>query len=85
VPDEWLMFPPPDRELNAPRHLDGVTKQFTKRAENILGFSIRLHDLHVSHGTWLLNQSVPVHVVAKWLGHNPSVVLKVYAKRSEER
>jgi len=84
VPDDWLIFPAPDGDLNAPRHPDSVTKQFTKRAKKILGFSIRLHDLRVSHGTWLLDQGVPVHVVAKRLGHDPSVLLKVYAKRTKK-
>jgi hypothetical protein len=65
VPDDWLIFPAPDGDMNAPRHPDSITKQFTKRAAKILGFSIRLHDLRVSHGTWLLDQGVPVHVVAK--------------------
>jgi hypothetical protein len=40
--------------------------------------------LRVSHGTWLLDQGVPVHVVAKRLGHDPSVLLKVYAKRTKK-
>ena len=63
---------------------DSVTKQFIKRAAKILGFSIRLHDLRVSHGTWLLDQGTPVHTVAKRLGHDPSVLLKVYAKRTQK-
>ncbi|KRR26486.1 hypothetical protein CQ14_03085 [Bradyrhizobium lablabi] len=82
IPDDWLMFPTPDGQPNEPRHPDSITKQFTKRAKKILGFSIRLHDLRVSHGTWLLDQGTPVHVVAKRLGHDPSVLLKVYAKRT---
>jgi integrase len=84
LPDDWLMFPAPDGQPNEPRHPDSVTKQFTKRAEKILGFSIRLHDLRVSHGTWLLDQGTPVHVVAKRLGHDASVLLKVYAKRTQK-
>jgi integrase len=83
IPDDWLIFPAPDREMNAPRHPDGVTKQFTKRAEKILGFSIRLHDLRVSYGTWLLDQGEPVHVLAKRLGHDASILLEVYAKRTQ--
>lgn len=84
VPDDWLVFPAPDGQPNEPRHPDSVTKQFTKRAEKILGFSIRLHDLRVSHGTWLLDQGTPVHVVAKRLGHDASVLLKIYAKRTQK-
>ncbi len=84
VPDNWLIFPAPEGQPDEPRHPDSVTKQFTKRAEKILGFSIRLHDLRVSHGTWLLDQGTPVHTVAKRLGHDPSVLLKVYAKRTQK-
>ena len=67
LPDDWLMFPAPDGQFSEPRHPDSVTKQFTKRTEKILGFSIR----------------TPVHVVAKRLGHDPSVLLRVYAKRTQ--
>jgi len=84
IPDDWLIFPGPDGALSSPRHPDAVTKQFMKRAEKILGFSFRLHDLRVSHGTWLLDQGTPVHVVAKRLGHDPAVLLKVYAKRTQK-
>jgi integrase len=84
IPDDWLIFPAPDGQCHHPRHPDGVTKQFTKRARKILGFSIRLHDLRVSHGTWLLDQGTPVHIVAKRLGHDASVLLKVYAKRTQK-
>jgi integrase len=84
VPDDWLLFPSPAGEPHEPRHLDAVTKQFTKRAKKILGFNFRLHDLRVSHETWLLDQGTPVHVVAKRCGHDPAVLLKVYAKRTQK-
>jgi integrase len=84
IPDDWLIFPAPDGRPNEPRHPDSITKQFTKRAAKILGFEIRLHDLRVSHGTWLLDRGTPVHVVAKRLGDDPSVLLKVYAKRTQK-
>ncbi|MGO4513241.1 hypothetical protein CT676_36000 [Bradyrhizobium sp. MOS001] len=84
IPDDWLIFAAPDGQPTEPRHPDSITKQFTNRAAKILGFSIRLHDLRVSHGTWLLDQGTPVHTVAKRLGHDPSVLLKVYAKRTQK-
>jgi integrase len=83
IPDDWLIFHAPDGEMNAPRHPDAVGKQFKPRAKKILGFKIRLHDLRVSHGTWLLDQGTPVHVVAKRLGHDAHVLLKIYAKRTQ--
>ncbi|MET4149919.1 site-specific integrase [Bradyrhizobium sp. RT7b] len=84
IPADWLLFPAPNGDMSAPRNPDSVTKQFVNRAEKILGFAIRLHDLRVSHGTWLLDQGTPVHVVAKRLGHDPSVLLRVYAKRTQK-
>jgi integrase len=84
IPDDWLIFHAPDGKMNAPRHPDAVTKQFTNRAAKILGFEIRLHDLRVSHGTWLLDEGTPVHVVAKRLGHDAAVLLKVYAKLTKK-
>jgi len=84
IPDDWLVFPAPAGEPHQPRHLDAVTKQFTKRAKKILGFKFRLHDLRVSHETWLLDQGTPVHVVAKRCGHDPALLLKVYAKRTQK-
>jgi integrase len=83
IPDDWLIFPAPDGQPNEPRHPDAVTKHFMLRAEEILGFAIRLHDLRVSYGTWLLDHGEPVHVVAKRLGHDAAVLLKVYAKRTQ--
>lgn len=78
------MFPAPDGQPNQPRHPVAVTKQFMLRAKKILGLEIRLHDFRVSYGTWLLDQGTPIHTVAKWLGHDPSVLLKVYAKRTQK-
>jgi len=41
---------------------------------------LTLHELRHSHATILLREGVPVHVVAKRLGHkDPSLTLNVYA------
>ena len=41
---------------------------------------VRFHDLRHAHATHLLRQGVPVHVVAKRLGHaNPNITLSTYA------
>ena len=40
---------------------------------------IRLHDLRHTALSLLLQQGVPVHVVAKLAGHDPSVTLRTYA------
>ena len=64
---------------SAPKRATG-----TKRAKKVLGFNFRLHDLRVSHETWLLDQGTPVHVVAKRCGHDPAVLLRIYAKRTQK-
>lgn len=40
---------------------------------------IRLHDARHTALTLLLQQGVPVHVVARFAGHDPSVTLRTYA------
>ena len=55
-----------------------VFRRFWKDAETTPGRTI--HDLrHYTASHWL-RSGIPVHQVAKWLGHaNPSTTLKVYA------
>jgi len=49
-----------------------------------LGFPIRFHDLRGTHETILLDKGVPVHTVAKRCGHDPAMLLRVYAKRTRK-
>lgn len=42
-------------------------------------FAPRFHDLRHSHATWLLEAGQPVHRVAARLGHDPAVLMRVYA------
>jgi integrase len=50
-----------------------------------LGFpGLRFHDLRGSHETILLDNGVPVHVVAARCGHDPAVLLRSYAKRTKK-
>ena len=61
-----------------------VTKGFIRRAAS-LGFpGLRLHDLRGTHETLLLARNVPVHVVAARCGHDPAVLLRVYAQRTRK-
>jgi integrase len=83
LPTDWLVFPAPAGQPNQPRHPDAVTNKFMAKAKKILGYEIRLHDLRVTCGTLLLDRGVPVHVVAKRLGHDPAVLLRTYAKRTK--
>jgi len=84
LPDDALMFPAPDGAVASPRHPDAVTKQFMARAAK-LGFpGLRFHDLRGSHETLLLDGGMPVHTVAARCGHDPAVLLRIYAKRTKK-
>jgi len=60
---------------------DYVTKAFGTMTERLEGLPrLVLHELRDTHATILLRDGVPVHIVAKRLGHrDPSVTLNVYA------
>jgi integrase len=50
-----------------------------------LGFSgLRVHDLRGSHETHLLDAGMPAHTVAARCGHDPAVLLRIYAKRTKK-
>jgi len=56
------------------RFQDQVRRRFPK---------LRFHGLRGSHETALLDAGVPVHVVAARCGHDPAMLLRVYAKRTK--
>jgi integrase len=45
---------------------------------------LRFHDLRGTHETHLLDKGHPVHTVAKRCGHDPAILLRVYAKRTKK-
>jgi integrase len=79
LPDEALLFHGEGTDLTALRDAHAVTRTFVRRASK-LGFKMRFHDIRASHLTILLDQGVPVHVVAARAGHDPNVLLACYAK-----
>src|SRR5262245_55441294 len=87
LPADCLLFPAPpspgsEFSFTKPRRPRNVTKEFARKAKS-LGFSVRFHDLRGSHETALLDAGVPVHVVADRCGHDPAVLLRIYAKRTK--
>ena len=67
-------------ENGTPLLPDYVSKEFIKTQRDTGLPRLKLHELRHSHATLLLREGVPVHVVAKRLGHrDPSVTLNVYA------
>jgi integrase len=85
LPEGALVFPGGEgADLTQLRDVNAVTRAFKRRARK-LGFpKLRFHDLRASHETILLDRGVPVHVVAARCGHDPAVLLKVYAKRTKK-
>jgi integrase len=79
-----LIFPAIGFDLTAIRCPAGVTTSFIKRARKLGHANLSLHDLRASHETVLLDQGVPVHVVAKRCGHDPAVLLRAYARRTKK-
>lgn len=67
-------------ENGAPVLPDYVSKDFVTTQAGTDLPRLKLHELRHTHATLLLREGVPVHVVAKRLGHkDPSVTLNVYA------
>lgn len=89
LPDDALMFPNPpsagEQFSFARLRMPGnITKAFGRRARK-LGFpKLCLKDLRGTHETLLLDAGVPVHVVAARCGHDPAVLLRIYAKRTRK-
>src|SRR5262249_49249118 len=89
LPADALMFPNPPTcsesfSFTKLRNPDNMTKEFTRKAAK-LGFpGLRFHDLRGTHETLLLDGGVPVHVVATRCGHDPAVLLRIYAKRTRK-
>lgn len=67
-------------ENGSPLLPDYVSKEFFKAQAGMDLPRLKLHELRHTHATILLRNNVPVHVVAKRLGHkDPSITLNVYA------
>lgn len=67
-------------ENGTPLLPDYVSKAFVASQAGAALPRLKLHECRHSHATILLRERVPVHVVAKRLGHkDPSVTLNVYA------
>lgn len=85
LPDGALMFPAlRGSSLTQLQSPETITAAFALHAAR-LGFpDMRFHDLRASHGTALLDRGVSVHTVAERLGHDPAMLLRVYAKRTKK-
>jgi integrase len=71
-------------DLARPRVPRQITQEFTRRVAKLGIKKLRFHDLRVTHETLLLDAGVPVHVVAARCGHDPAVLLRIYAKHTRK-
>jgi integrase len=75
---EGLLFTWEDGRPVLPDYVSKTFAALTARTEGVP--RLVLHGLRHSHATILLRDGVPVHIVAKRLGHkDPSITLRVYA------
>jgi integrase len=86
LPKDALIFPSTAGDefdctrLRGPR---SVTSEFRRQVTR-KGFpKLRFHDLRGSHETALLDAGEPLHVVAARCGHDPALMLRRYAKRTQ--
>ena len=86
LPEGALMFPNPpalaEGSFTSPRSPGRVSKFFGIHAARVGFRGFRFHDLRGTHETLLLDRGVPVHLVSDRCGHDPAVLLRVYAKRT---
>ncbi len=75
------------REDGEPLRPEFYTDEFQRLREQAGLRRIRLHGLRNTSGTLMLDQGHPPHIVAKWHGHDPAVLLSIYsdAKADELR
>jgi integrase len=83
LPDGGLMFPNLAVDFVTPRLPRQLSTAFIRKAKS-LGFDLCFHDLRGSHETLLLDNGVPVHVVAARCGHDAATLLRSYAKRTRK-
>jgi integrase len=83
LPEGALIFPGSPRDgfaFDAFRNPQSVTEIFSRVARQIGFPKLRFHDLRGTSITLMLNQRIPVHVVAARHGHDPAVMMRAYAK-----
>lgn len=67
------------REDGTPLRPESYTDTFHRLRERAGLRRIKLHGLRNTAGTLMLDRGIPPHIVAAWLGHDPKVLLSIYA------
>lgn len=66
-------------EEGTPLRPGGYTDEFQRLRKRAGLRRIQLHGLRKTSVSLMLDQGHPVHIVAAWHGHDPSVSLSIYA------
>ncbi len=74
--EEDLVFPGVDGRARRPAR---VSVAFTRLVEKVGMRRVTLHSLRHAHETLLLDNGVPLHIVARRMGHDPATMLRHYA------
>jgi integrase len=74
-------------EAGTPLRPESYTDEFQRLRARAALRRIKLHGLRNTSGTLMLDAGHPVHIVARWHGHDPAVLLSIYsdAKADELR
>ena len=74
-------------EAGTPLRPESYTDEFQRLRARAALRRIKLHGLRNTSGTLMLDAGHPVHIVARWHGHDPAVLLSIYsdAKQDELR
>jgi integrase len=74
-------------EAGTPLRPESYTDEFQRLRARAGLRRIKLHGLRNTSGTLMLDAGHPVHIVARWHGHDPAVLLSIYsdAKQDELR
>ena len=67
------------REDGEPLRPESYTDEFQRLRARAGLRRIKLHGLRNTAGTLMLDRGHPPHTVAAWLGHDPAVLLSIYA------
>lgn len=67
------------REDGLPLRPESYTDEFQRLRSRAGLRRITLHGLRHTAGSLMLTRGIPVHIVAAWLGHDPRVLVSIYA------
>jgi integrase len=70
--------------VGEPMHPDAYSDRFARLVKDAALPTIRLHDMRHTALSLMLEQGIPVSVVARIAGHDPSVTMRTYAHAADD-